>query len=157
MARVNNNLWHKYKYKINGLVIILSCYFFYQSLYPKFPDTWDAQKVGEFEISPMPYNLEPPYLHDGHYNKDFFMIFNQGKVANIRQAYVNIGAKPLPLAQLQADDAGILHGSQHGQEVHAIAPQTITADHKMWLTIENWQGEQWVGRWDLPKAFYLNK
>ncbi|MGL1956841.1 MAG: hypothetical protein OCD00_05930 [Colwellia sp.] len=150
MARINNSLWNRYKYKINGLVIILSCYFLYQSLYPKFPETWDAQKIGSFEITPMPYNLDPPYLHDGHYTKDFFLIFSQGNVSDIRQAYLNIGEKALSLATLQVGDEGILHGSQHGQEVHAIAPVIIKPNHKVWLTIENWQGEQLVTHWDIP-------
>ncbi|NQY89022.1 MAG: hypothetical protein HRT51_15005 [Colwellia sp.] len=156
MARVNNNLWNRYKYKINALVLLLSVYFLYQSLNPKFPDTWNTQKIGLFEITPMPFNLEPPYLHDGHYTKDFFLVFSQGKIDDIRQAYLNIGSKPLPLSTLQAGDSGILHGSQHGQEVHAIAPKTLKTEDKVWLTIENWQGEQVVTYWELPKELLPN-
>ena len=80
------------------------------------------------------------------------LTFSQGNIADIRQAYLNIGYAALPLTTLQAGDVGILHGSQHGQEVHAIAPAVIEAGHKMWLTIENWQGKQIVTSWDLPKA-----
>lgn len=152
MAQLNHSFWHRYKYKLSGLVLILPFYFLYQSLYPQFPDVWQKQKIGSFEIAPMPYNLDPPYLHDGHLSKDFFLTFSQGKVADIRQAYLNIGSKALPLAELQAGDEGILHGSQHGQEVHAIAPKKLTVKHKLWLTIETWQGEQMVTSWDLPKV-----
>jgi len=154
MARIKNTIWNRYKYKINGLMLVLVGYFLYQSLFPQFPEAWETQAVGAFEITPMPYNLDPPYLHDGTYTKDFLLLFCKGQVNQIRQAYLNIGTEPLPLETLQMGDAGILHGSQHGQEVHAIAPEVLTAEHKAWLTIENWQGQQQVISWKLPDVFY---
>lgn len=153
MARVKNSLWQRYKYKINVLVLILPVCFLYQSLFPEFPNAWHAQKIETFEIIPTPYDLQPPYIHDGHYTKDFMLTFSQGKIADIRQAYLNIGKKALPLTTLQAGDEGILHGSQHGQEVHAISPAIMKPTHKLWLTIENWRGEQFVLSWNLPKEF----
>jgi hypothetical protein len=90
MARIKNTIWNRYKYKINGLMLVLVCYFLYQSLFPQFPDAWETQAVGAFEITPMPYNLDPPYLHDGTYTKDFLLLFSQGQVNKIRQAYLNI-------------------------------------------------------------------
>ncbi|MBA6296673.1 hypothetical protein [Colwellia sp. MB02u-9] len=151
MAQVNNSLWQRHKYKISALVLILPVYFFYQSLSPEFPNPWAAQKMATFEIIPTPYDLEPPYLHDGHYTKDFMLTFSQGNIADIRQAYLNIGKESLPLTMLQAGDEGILHGSQHGLEVHAIAPAMIKPAHKLWLTIQSWHGKQMVMSWDLPK------
>ena len=150
MARLNNSLWHRHKYKLNALVLILPCWFFYQSLAPEFPALWPAKQIGAYEISPMPFDLKQPYMHDESYVKDFMLIFKQGDIAQIRQAYLNIGAAALPLATLQAGTDGILHGSQHGQHVHAIAPEALQATHKGWLTIENWQGEQLITSWNLP-------
>lgn len=150
MARVSNSVWNRYKYKINGLTILLSVYFLYQSLNPQFPATWDARKLGSFEVQAMPYNLDPPYFHDGHYTKDFFLIFNKGDINDIRQAYLTIGRSAIPLSTLESGDGGILHGSQHGQEVHAITPKELRSDYKVWLTIEDWQGKQFVTHWDLP-------
>ncbi|QDE30750.1 MULTISPECIES: hypothetical protein [Shewanella] len=154
MARIQNNIWNRYKYKINGLMLVLICYFLYQSLFPQFPDALPTQELGAFEITPIPYNLEPPYLHDGTYTKDFLLLFSKGQVNAIRQAYLTIGTEPLPLETLELGDAGILHGSQHGQEVHAIAPEAFSAEHKIWLTIENWQEQQQVISWPLPETFY---
>ncbi|MFT6835536.1 MAG: hypothetical protein ACJA0H_001576 [Francisellaceae bacterium] len=151
MARANNNFWNRYKFKINGLVLILSCYFLYQSLFPKFPDSLETKKIGAFEVSAMPFNLGPPYLHDGVYTKDFFLTFSKGQIKDIRQAYLNLGKRPLPLSELQKGSEGILHGSQHGQEVHAIAPKLLEPEHKIWLTIEDWQGKQVVTSWNLSK------
>lgn len=150
MARVQNSVWNRYKYKLSTLVLCFSVYYLYQSLFPQFPDVWEAKSIGGFEVAPMLYNLNAPYIHDGVYSKDFFVIFKQGLVKDIRQAYLNIGGKALPLHTLQLNDHGILHGSQHGQEVHAIAPQVFKADHKLWLTIENWQGQQFITSWPLP-------
>ena len=150
MARVNHNLWNRYKYKINGLLFILPCYFFYQSLFPQFPNAWDTQKIGEFEVTAIPYNLKQPYLHHGSYTKDFMIMFSEGNIDNIRQAYLNIGKEPLALAILQTSDKGILHGSKHGQEVHAISASVLKPEDKVWLTIESWQGEKVVTSWELP-------
>lgn len=151
MTRFNNSFFARNKYKLNGLILILPFIFLYQSLSPVFPSVWEKQSVGGFEIAPMPYNLSVPYLHDGHYTKDFFLIFSKGKVADIRQAYLQIAEQALPLAELQEHGDGILHGSQHGQEVHGIAPEVLKPEHKVWLTIETWEGETFVTSWDLAK------
>ncbi|MFD2165908.1 hypothetical protein ACFSJY_06475 [Thalassotalea euphylliae] len=153
MARVKNTWWNRNKFKMSGLVIVLSAVFFYQSLNPKFPELWSAKVIGEYNVSPMPFNLKQPYLHHGVYTKDFFLIFNKGQVKNIRQAYLNIGTKALPLASLEQGEDGILHGSQHGQEVHAISPKVLSEKDKLWLTIENWNGEVLVTYWDIPVQF----
>lgn len=150
MARAKNTFWQKNKYKINGVFLILPFYFLYTSLFPVFPDALKAQQIGSFEVSPMPYNLEPPYVHEGHYIKDFFLTFSKGNIQDIRQAYLNIGSKPLPISELQQSNEGILHGSQHGQEVHAIAPEQLKVEDKIWLTIQDWQGKELVTSWDLP-------
>ncbi|SEH67233.1 hypothetical protein SAMN05660691_00803 [Rheinheimera pacifica] len=149
MAR-SNSVWQRHKYKLNGLVLVLPFWFLYQSLTPEFPPAWPAQQVGQFEIAPMPLNLKPPYAHHDEYVKDFMLMFGQGDVSDIRQGYVNIGPAPLPIEELQQGDEGILHGSRHGQHVHAIAPKQFSATDKLWLTIETWQGEQLTSSWELP-------
>jgi hypothetical protein len=152
MAIEHNTWWQRYKYKLNGLIIILPFYFLYHSLSPEFPDTWQPKKIGNYEVIPMPYNLDGPYLHDGHYTKDFFLTFSQGEIKNIRQAYLNIGPTAKPLIELAVGNEGILHGSQHGQEVHAISPAVLKSSDKVWLTIEEWQGKQMTISWDLPEG-----
>lgn len=149
MAR-SNSFWQRNKYKLNGLVLLLPFWFLYQSLTPQFPPSWPAQQIGEFEIAPMPLNLKPPYAHHDKYVKDFYLTFSQGDISSIRQAYINIGPAALPLAQLQQGDEGILHGSRHGQHVHAIAQKTLSASDKVWLTLQTWQGETLITHWGLP-------
>ena len=152
-------LWQKYKYKLNFLILILPIYFFYRSLHPVFPPAWPAQtigsfeqKFGPFEITPMPFDLEPAYRHEDTYVKDFLLMFNQGDISQIRQAYLNIGEQPLALDELQQGGDGILHGSRHGQHVHALTQGAFTPGQKMWLTIQNWQGKQMTTSWDLPAS-----
>lgn len=150
MARRQDTLWQRYKYLLNGLVLILPFWFLYQSLTPEFPPAWPAKQVGEFEISPMPFDMKQPYAHHDEYVKDFLLIFAKGNITDIRQGYLNIGPAPLPLAELQQGDEGILHGGRHGQHVHAIAPPVFSATDKAWLTIQTWQGELLQISWDLP-------
>jgi hypothetical protein len=34
--------------------------------------------------------------------------------------------------------------------VHAIAPKTLTAADKVWLTLQTWQGDTLTTSWELP-------
>lgn len=151
MARMTANIWQKHKFNLNALVLLAVMFFLYQALFPTFPDAWPAKDIGEFNVVPMPYNSQPPYLHDGVYSKDFFITFKRGQVKNIRQAYLAISEHPIPLSQLQAGEYGILHGSQHAQEAHAIAPKQLTSQHRLWLTIQSWSGEIWFTSWLLSE------
>lgn len=146
------SFWRKYRYQLSGAVLVLPFWFLYQSMTPEFPPAWPVQQVGDFEITPMPLDLKEPYVHHDAYVKDFMLMFNKGKISDIRQGYVNIGPTPVPLEILQQAEDGILHGNRHGQHVHAIAPATFSATDKMWLTIETWQGEQLTASWELPET-----
>lgn len=150
MVLVRSIWWQKNKYKLSGLILLLPIVFLYQSLTPSFPPAWQAQQLGEFKISPLPLDLKGPYVHHDDYVKDFMVIFEEGKISNMRQGYANIGAEALPLEILQRSENGILHGNKHGQHVHAIAAERLSASDSLWVSIENWQGEWQVARWPLP-------
>ncbi|QJR81644.1 hypothetical protein CA267_013150 [Alteromonas pelagimontana] len=150
MARIKNTRWQRCKYLLSALVLMLPPWFYYQSQNPEFPDALPGKTVGNFDIVPMPFDINPPYQHDGMYVKDFLLMFNKGEVKAIKQAYLNIGDQPLPLAELQTGDLGILHGTRHGQHVHALSAPRIEASHKVWLTIEQWGGEVLTASWDVP-------
>lgn len=146
------SFWRKYRYQLSAFVLVLPFWFLYQSMTPVFPPAWPAQQVGDFEITPMPLDLEQPYVHHEAYVKDFMLMFNKGKISDIRQGYVNIGPEPIPLGILQQAEDGIMHGNRHGQHVHAITPATFSPTDKMWVTIETWQGQQLTASWDLPET-----
>ncbi|MFC3032558.1 hypothetical protein ACFOEE_08510 [Pseudoalteromonas fenneropenaei] len=146
-------LFDRYKYWLNAFLLVLPAWYFYQTLNPKFPEALTAQTIGEFTIVPMPLDERAPYRHDGLYVKDFLFMFNQGEVDNIRQAYVNIGAQALSLNEFRSYELGILHGTKHGQHVHALTSQTFNSEDKIWLTIETWNGEVLQTAWPLPTQF----
>lgn len=150
MARLQTTWWQRNKYLFNALILVLPCIYIYQALNPTFPDLWQEQTVGEFKIAPMPLNMDPPYSHHNEYVKDFFLAFNQGDINDIRQAYLNIGPQPLPLSEFAKGDEGIMHGTNHGQHAHAIAPSAISKGDKLWVTIQTWQGEELVQHWSIP-------
>ncbi|MFT4765612.1 MAG: hypothetical protein ACI9OH_002724 [Oleispira sp.] len=154
MARLQATLWNKYKFFLSGLVLILPIVFLYQSLNPVFPDALPEVTIGDYTIIPMPYDLGPAYQHDGVYVKDFLLTFTAGDINNIRQAYLNIGNEAAIILEIQKSTGGegFLHGSQHGQHVHAIAKPKITAKDSIWLTIENWNGEILTTRWEIPQV-----
>ncbi|AYV14490.1 hypothetical protein [Shewanella algae] len=156
MARLNNNLWNRHKFNLSGFVLLFSGYFFYQSLHPQFPAALPAQTVGEFTLAPMPFDLNPPYRHDGEFIKNFMVLFREGDLGNIRQAFMNIGPEALPIDQLQQGDLGLLHGSRYGQHVHALTQAEIYRQDRLWLSIENWQGEIVQASWAIPDSWVTN-
>ncbi|WP_075593800.1 hypothetical protein [Pseudoalteromonas sp. PAB 2.2] len=153
MARLNATWWQRKKYLLHAIVLALPVWFIYQSLNPQFPALWQEQQAGEFKIAPMPLNEDAPYSHHNEYVKDFFIAFNQGDISNIRQAYLNIGEAPLPLTEFAKDEEGLMHGTAHGQHAHVIAPKAISADDKLWVTIQTWQGQLHTLQWDIPNQF----
>ncbi len=152
MSMFNSVFWLKNKYKLSGLILILPVIFLYQSLHPTFPPAWQSQQMGEFKIAPMPLDLKAPYFHHEAYVKDFMLIFEAGDVANIRQGFVNIGPEALAVEAMQDGENGILHGSRHGQHVHAISNAKIAASDKLWVSLQNWQGEWQVSQWAIPAS-----
>jgi hypothetical protein len=154
MARLQKTAWNKYKFQLNGLILILPFVFLYQSLNPSFPDAFPEASIGDYKIVPMPFNLDPAYQHDGVYVKDFLLTFTAGDISNIRQAYLNIDHQPALISEIEkrSGGEGFLHGSKHGQHVHGIAKPKITAKDSIWLTIENWNGEILTTRWEIPRV-----
>lgn len=154
MAKVYATPWHRYKFLLSGLILILPAIFLYQSLNPVFPDPLAEQQVGDYVVVPMPYDLDPAYMHDGVYVKDFLLTFKQGDIASIRQAFLNMGEKPFSLQsiKLAESEEGFLHGNRHGQHVHALVADTLSEQDSIWLTIENWNGTTHTARWPIPKS-----
>lgn len=149
MARKIATPWRKVKFLLSALILTLPPWFYYQSQNPVFPDALDNKSAFGFEFTPMPYDEKPPYQHDGKYVKDFLVMVNEGEVSDIRQAYLNIGPVPLPLDSLQEEELGILHGTRHGQHVHALADARINARDKLWLTVQTWDGKTFHIDWTL--------
>ncbi|GGO71414.1 hypothetical protein [Bowmanella pacifica] len=151
MARVRDTFWQRNKFKLSGLLLILPFWYLYQGMYPVFPPALESQQLGPFVVAPMPFDHNPPYAHHDEYVKDFLLTFSKGDVAQVRQAYLNIGHAPLAMDVLQQGESGILHGSRHGQHVHGIAKASFNPSDKIWLTIEDWQGQRYQAVWSLPK------
>jgi len=51
-------------------------------------------------------------------------------------------------------ELGIYTDEQIDEMTWAECTEILTAEHKAWLTIENWQGQQQVISWKLPDVFY---
>ena len=149
MARKVATPWRRAKYLLSALILTLPPWYYYQSQNPVFPDALASKSVNGFDFTPMPYDENPPYHHDGKYVKDFLVMVNKGDVSDIRQAYLNIGKSALPLDVLQKEELGILHGTRHGQHVHALAKADIRDSDKLWLTVQTWDGDTFQVDWQL--------
>lgn len=149
MARLYATKWNRYRFLLSGLLLVLPVLFFYQSMNPGFPPLLPEKEIGSYKVAPMPFDLEQSYQHDGVYVKDFLFFFSSGDLAGIRQAFVNIGDKALPLKIIEQGkgEEGILHGSPYGKHVHALATPSIEKGHKLWLTIEQWDGSVLKTSW----------
>jgi hypothetical protein len=139
--------WHRWRFQLSGFLLLLSLWYIYSALNPKFPAALPEQAIGPFTATPMPANDDAPYAHDGIFVKDFYIRLCDGCMDKIRTGYVNIGPQPLNVSD---SINGILHGSRHFQEAHAVAPQQVGPDDKLWIRLQEWNGAIHQAAWELP-------
>lgn len=140
--------WQRGMYRVSGLVLIAPVWFFYEAMSPPpLPAQWQRQSIGPFTAAPQPVNNDAPYPHDGAFAKDFSVHFCEGCIAQIRMAWLGVGERP---SALPDDLAGILHGNNHEQHVHAPFPQALGDNDKLWLTVQQWNGQTHHTAWSLP-------
>lgn len=141
--------WARHKFKLNGLVLILPFWFLYQSLHVTFPPALPKAQLGPYEVTVMPLSEQGPYAHHGEWVKDYYLQWCEGCVAKIRQGFLVVSETPPELAALSSGHSSLLHGHQHGLHVHAKTPEQLKAGDKLWLLIEDWQGQTYLHHWVL--------
>lgn len=145
------SLWHRGRFWLSGLVLLLSAHYLYQSLNPQFPPEWQEQTLGDISAAPMPFDEDPPYRYDGKRYKDFAVRFCDGCMARLRTAHLSIGSQPAERTPPSGD--GVLHGSLWYAEAHAPFPEIVGADDRLWLTVQTWDGRLQHVSWPLPAAW----
>ncbi len=148
MARLQKQ--SSFRYLLNGLLLALPVYFIYRALNPAFPPVMPEISAGDFVLTAMPYDEDAPYQHDGLFVKDFLVMFQKGKVSDVRMGYLNIGEAPLSLEAAREQELGILHGTRHGQHVHGLASAEIKPGDQVWITLQTWDGKIHQGAWRVP-------
>jgi len=151
MTQRQNSWWQRHKFKLNALVLLLPLWFFYQSMHLSFPPSLPQQQIGPFTVTPTPLTNDGPYQHHQDWVKDFSLQFCQGCVGQIRQAYMVMAEQPPSLSDMATEELGILHGDSHWQHVHALI-HSQSPQARLWLVIEDWQGQQHVGSWPFQMA-----
>ncbi len=132
--------------RLSVIFLITPVWFLYQSMNPVFPDAWPEQPVGPFTATPTPADDNAPYYYAGKHYKDFSVRLCEGCTAQVRRAFLSIGAEAgIP----EGEPTGILHGSRFILHAHAPVPERITQQDRLWLTIEDWQGKQYQQSWEL--------
>lgn len=139
----------RWKYLLNGLLLIAPAWFYYDSLSPAFPDEWPEQSIGPFTAAPRPANDGPQFYYDGGYIKDFSVRFCDGCVSRIRAAHISVGEQPAPAP---SGHEGVLHGNSLAQHVHAPFPARIAPNDRLWLTVQEWNGAVHHASWPLPEG-----
>lgn len=134
----------RWPFWLNGLLLLLPVWFFWQALHPVVPPEWPEQPVGPFTVAVTPADTAAPYTWDGQSLKDFSARFCAGCVAQIRQAWLSSGAQPQPLP---ADLTGLLHGDSQTQHAHAPVPAQWQSGDRLWLTVQAWDGSEHHVSW----------
>ncbi|WP_024850373.1 hypothetical protein [Hydrogenovibrio kuenenii] len=141
--------WLRYRFWINGFILLLPFWFLYQALTPPpLEPKWAKKQNGEFSAEVRPMDKEPPYLHDGEREKDFSVIFGDSCANRVKQAYLKVATSA---PNLPDDDSGIVHGNTSIQHAHVPFPDVIKTDDRLWLTIQDWQGRIIQLSWVLEK------
>lgn len=141
--------WARHKFKLNGLVLILPFWFLYQSLNLQFPPALPKAQLGPYAVTAMPLSEDGPYAHHGEWVKDYYLQWCAGCVEKIRQGFLLVSDSEPDLASLSRDHSSLLHGNKHGLHVHARTPEQLKAGDKLWLIIEDWQGQVYSHHWVL--------
>jgi hypothetical protein len=139
--------WQRGRFWSSGLLLVLPCWFLWQSLNPVFPAEWTEQQAGPFTVALTPADDAPPYAHDDARLKDFSARFCEGCVAKVRMAWLSVGSAP---STLPDDLAGVLHGDSRNQHVHAPFPLQTAPEDRLWLSVQDWQGDTHHASWPLP-------
>jgi hypothetical protein len=148
MAATTRTFWQRWRFRLNGLLLVAPVWFFYDALTPVFPPAWPEQAIGPFTATPTPADGAPPYVHDGALVKDFSVRFCTGCVASIRTGHVSVGPAPVP-----APDGydGVLHGNAISQHVHVPFPAQASAADRLWISVQEWNGQVHSASWPLTQ------
>ncbi|CAD5269092.1 conserved hypothetical protein [Alteromonas sp. 38] len=65
-----------------------------------------------------------------------------------------MAASALPIEEMANEKPSILHGTKHGNHVHALSQPSFSAGDKIWLTIQQWNGELLTLSWELPAHYF---
>ncbi|MEY4515989.1 MAG: hypothetical protein RL180_335 [Pseudomonadota bacterium] len=145
--RLHQRIGYRARYLINGAILVLPVYYLIESLNPTFPTAWATKPLGALTATPTPHNSLPAYHGADGWLKDFGVTFCAGCSGQIRQAWLNAG--PTPLAT-PPRDWGNLHGSPFGLEAHAPYPKRPSAQDRLWLSVQLWNGTVLRQQWPLP-------
>lgn len=133
-------------YRLNALLLIVPLWFVYRTLVPEAAAEWPVRGIGPFTAAPMPADADPPYLHEDGYMKDFAVRLCSGCGERIRLAYLSVGERP---AETRDGVDGILHGFGSLQHAHAPFPKQPGMRDKLWLTVQEWNGQLHHAAWPL--------
>ncbi|WP_223668547.1 hypothetical protein [Kangiella shandongensis] len=136
----------RWKYCLNGLLLILPIWYLYHQMNPTFPEPLEQKDIGPFTVQPMPLNNEAAYDYGGGYLKDFSLTFCEGCTDKIRYAYMSVGESPAPMPE---GVDGVIHGASDLKHAHAPFPEQVTESDKLWVTVQDWQGKSYHAFWDL--------
>lgn len=147
MSKEKRTAWARWRFRLNGLVLLAPAWFLYVALTPPVaPPAWPEQALGPFTAQPVPLDAKPPYVHDDVLVKDFSVKFCEGCIVRLRQAYASVGARP---AASPSGHEGILHGSLFMLHGHVPFPATLTRDDQLWISVQEWNGRVHHQAWSL--------
>ena len=137
----------RWKYLLNALVLIAPAWYFYDSMTPpEQPAALPERELAGITAAPRPTDTDPPYRHEGRYLKDFSVAFCEGCAERIRTAYLSVSDSPPALPE---DGFGVIHGHGATKHVHAPYPSEPRDGHRLWLTVQTWDGEIHRVSWPL--------
>jgi hypothetical protein len=148
MAKNKQSSPKRWKYCLNGFLLILPFWYLYQQMTPTFPDPLEKKDIGPFTVQPAPLNMKPAYDYGDDYFKDFSLTFCEGCVEKIRYAYMSVGAEPVAMPK---DSHGAIHGASDLKHAHAPFPEKLSETDKLWVTVQDWEGKSYHVSWEIDQ------
>lgn len=108
-----------------------------------------ARDVGPWSVALVESKPGKPYaLFGGQKQKDYGIRFADGYPSHIRQAHLQVSEQPPALDVFD----GHAHGSPYNLHTHVSFPHTLSHEHRLWLTVENWDASVHQISWPLNEV-----
>lgn len=142
--------WHRRKYHLNVLLLLLPLVFMGQYFAGLEGGPHEgairlsAQPVGDWRVRAYMDHFEPGGLLDVHAR------FSEGAYRDVRAAFLAIDdAPPERDRLLDITYSAALHCGEYHLEAHVPVPERLSRKPSLWLTVEAWDGAIYRTSWPL--------
>ncbi|MFA5632178.1 MAG: PepSY-associated TM helix domain-containing protein [Porticoccaceae bacterium] len=140
------NTWSRWRFHLSVLLFLVPLAFLPRYLHQNSAErianvemgegqVWDY-RIGPWSVRLAEWETQPPELHEGLYEKTFALALCDACVSQVKASYMRVGK---PRSNIKTSGA-LFSGSAYRQLATLTVPEALSANAKLWLTLEGWDG-----------------